>query len=297
MLNKIAKFFAALESMDRRMIYLFVAVSVALPLVFDFVLPPAEMKSATAFFDAVHKLESAPGKIVLIALDWGPGTSAENEPQSAVAIEHLMRKRIPFALITNYTLAPPYLERVPREVADKLMRELPDQKWTYGEDWVNLGYRPGGYLMIQGLAKAEDVGKVLQVDVNGTPLRDLPCFATVSTINDFSMLMQFTGLVGTFSTWVQFFQKDGKRPPFVHGCTSITIPEAHIFLSSKQIVGLLEGAAGAAWYEDLLIRHFPQRTVGKALKNNTALAVAQLLIIALVLIGNFGQFMRRFGDK
>jgi hypothetical protein len=282
--------FQMLEKTDRRIIYLLVALSLAIPLVMNVDLRPAPMATADAFFAAVDRLEPAPGKIVLISADWGPGTLAENRPQTALAIEHLMRKRIPFALISMYALASPFLEELPREVAQRLEREMPEEKWSYGKDWVNLGYRPGGIIMIQGLANAADIKDFLKTDANNIPLQDLPAIAEVKTIGDIPMLMEFTGLLGVFNSWVQYF----RGPPFVYGCTSVTIPEAFIYFASKQIVGFFEGIAGAAWYEVLLSERYPKR--GKynvALRVNTGLSFAHLVVLAFIVLGNIGLLAGR----
>lgn len=279
-----------LENIDRRVVYIFVAVSLAVPLIMNMTLQPAPMATADAFYQAVDSLEPEPGKVVLIAADWGPGTMAENKPQTMVAMEHLMRKRVPFVLISMYSLATPFLRDLPREVVARLEKEMPDEKWEYGKDWVNLGYKPGGMVMIQGIAKADNLVEHLKADASGTPLEDLPAMKEVRTVQDIIMLMEFTGLVGVFNAWVQFFQ----GPPFVHGCTSITIPEAFIYYSSKQIVGFFEGIAGAAWYEVLLSRNYPSRSADTvALRVNTGLSYAHLVVIAFIIIGNLGYLTQR----
>lgn len=286
-----AEFF---ERIDRRVIYLFVALCLAVPLIMNVTLRPAPMTTAEEFYRAVDSLESEPGKIVLIASDWGPGTMAENRPQTYVAMEHLMRKRIPFALISMYSLAAPFLRELPREVAARLEEEMPGEKWEYGKDWINLGYRPGGIVMIQGLAKAENLQEVLKADANSTPLEDLAAMEGVRTIDDVIMLMQFTGLVGVFNSWVQYFQ----GPTFVHGCTSITIPEAFIYYSSKQIVGFFEGIAGAAWYEVLLSERYPGRSEDTvAIRINTGLSYAHLVVMGFILLGNVGLLVQRVTRK
>lgn len=282
-----------LDRIDRRVIYLFVMLSLSVPLIWPVTLPPARMATADALYQAVEQLKPSPHKLVLISADFGPGTRAENESQAAAAIEHLMRKRIPFALISIYQLAAPFLEKIPRDVAAKLAVELPGQQWEYGKDWVNLGYQPGGAVMIRGVAKAADIKTFLKSDARGVPLADIPCMQGVTTIKDIQMFMEFTGLVGVFSTWVQYFQSDAYRPPFVHGCTSITIPEAYIYFSSGQIVGLFEGVAGAAWYDKLLSDSFRGRTPGTALRTNTSLAVAHLIVIGFILLGNAGLVVKR----
>lgn len=286
----LSSYLVLLEQIDRRIIYLFVAFCLAVPILMNVVLKPAPMATAEAFYAAVEKLENNNGKIVLVSSDWGPGTMAENRPQTYLAIEHLMRKRIPFALISVYTLAVPFLREIPRDVASRLEKEMPGEKWTYGKDWINLGYRPGGIIMIQGLAKAADLHEVLKIDANSTPIEDLPLMEKVKTIDDIMMLMEFTGLVGVFNSWLQYFQ----GPPFVYGCTSITIPEAFIYYSSKQIIGFFEGIAGAAWYEVLLTEHYPTRSAETvAIRVNTGLSYAHLVVIGFILLGNVGLLIRR----
>lgn len=294
---KTNRFIEYFSTIDRRVIYLFVALSLSLPIFFNLSLPPAKMETATSFYSEVNKLSGDSHKMVLIASDWGPGTQAENKPQTMLAIEHLMRKRVPFAMISITPYAAPFLENMPRDVAKKLSKENPQERWVYGKDWVNFGYRPGVYIMIQGLAKATDFYEVLKTDAAGTPLEDIPMMAKVRTIKDIAMLMEFTGLVGAFNSWVQFFQSEDYKPPFVHGCTSITIPEAYIYYVSKQIVGLHEGAAGAAWYEKLLTDSYPNREQGIALSINTSLAIAHLMIIGFLILGNIGFLFSRFSEE
>ena len=286
-----------LERIDRRIIFLFVAVSLALPLLFNVPLPPSPMKTAEQFYAAIEALDPAEGRIVFFAVDWGPGTLAENKPQTELAIEHLMRKRIPFALISIYPLAKPFMVQIPRAVAKRLAEET-GEKWEYGVDWVNFGFRQGRSIMIQGLAKSRDLHDTLQKDVNSTPVSDIPLMEKVRTIRDVSMLIEVTGLVGAVNSWLQYFQADSYRPPMLHGCTSITIPEAYIFYASKQLLGFFEGIAGAAWYETLLQREFSDRDdVNAAISVNTGLSYAHLLIIGLIALGNIGLLASYLGRE
>lgn len=292
--NPLVYFFQLLERIDRRILYLFIAGSLALPLVLDVQLKPAEMATANSFYAAVSKLEKEPGKIVLVSADFGPGTMAESKPQTMVTIEHLMRKRIPFAIMSIYALAAPFLREIPEEVAKQLEKEMPGEKWEYGKDWVNLGYRPGGMLIIQGMAKAQDIKEVLKEDANSTPLQDLPAMAGVKTIKDIQMLAEFTGLLGVVNTWIQYFQ----GPPFVYGCTSVTIPESFIYYSAGQLVGFFEGIAGAAWYEILLNDRYPARqAANSALRINTGLSFAHLVVIGFIVLGNLGLLVKKYYSK
>ena len=292
-----------LAKLDRRIIYALVALAVVVPLVQQWRLQPAKMQSAQKFYDAVEALPNDDASIVLIAADWGPSTKAENEPQTEVLIEHLLRRRVHFALISSITEAEPFLVGLPDRVAKRLNSENPEEKWEYGKEWVNLGYRPAMGAMIQKMASAQDIRQTLGIDVRGTPLAEVPCMRSVKNIKNVKMMAEFTGLVGAVDGWLQFFQTADYRPPMVHGCTSITIPEAYIYLDSGQLIGLHEGIAGAAAHSALLTDakladgtpKYKNRGPDIAIVTNTALAVAHVVIIVLIILGNLGMvlLMRR----
>lgn len=280
-----------LGKLDRRAIYLTVLLAIVVPLFLKWALPPAEMQSARKFYETIAALPNDDASIVLIAVDWGPSTKAENEPQTEVAIEHLMRRRIHFALISSVDQAEPFLRELPERVARRLSSEQPRERWENGKDWVNLGYRPNIGAMIQKMAAAPDIRQTLGVDARGTPLSDVPCMREVKNIKNVKLLAEFTGLVGALDGWLQFFQTTDYRPPMVHGCTSITIPEAYIYLDSGQLMGLHEGIAGAAAHSALLSRKYKERAPDSAIVTNTALAVAHVIVILLILLGNLGMVL------
>lgn len=282
-----------LAKLDRRAIYALVAVALVVPLVLKWRLPPAEMQSARKFYEAVEALPKDESSLVLIAVDWGPATKAENEPQTEVVIEHLMRRRVRFALITSVTEAEVFLRELPDRVARRLSSEDPREKWEYGKDWVSFGYRPSIGAMIQKMAASADLRQTLGVDTRGTPLNDVPCMRNVKTIKNIKLLAEFTGLVGLLDGWLQFFQTSDYRPPLAHGCTSITIPEAYIYLDSGQLVGLHEGIAGAAAHSALLTRKHKERGPDAAIVTNTALAVAHVVVIVLIVLGNLGMVLAK----
>lgn len=281
---------------DPRIIYLFVALALALPLVRDVKLPPARMFAAEDMFAQIDQLKPEPGKIVFIAADWGPGTSAENEAQTRLVIEHLMRKRVPFALISLYQLAKPMLQELPRSVAATLQAERPGESWVYGRDWVNLGFQVAGAQTLQSLSKTGNLHEVLRTDANLVPLGEIPVMKEVRSIKNVQMLVHITGLVGVFNTWLQFFQSEGYRPPMLHGCTSISIPEAYIYYDSRQILGFFEGIAGAAWYDTLMTKEYPGRKE-VAFRVNTGVAFAQLVILAFIVLGNIAHFLERAQER
>lgn len=285
-----------LSNIDNRIIYLVLLAILIVPQLYQIRLDPVQLKAADDAFTQIDALKPEPGKIVFIAADWGPGTSAENKPQTAVIIEHLFRKRVPFALASLYPQAAPLLKTLPLEVIEQLKKDGVEGSWEYGKDWVNLGYLVGGGLSIQSMSRADDIKTVLKTDADGTPLKDVPVFKDVMTVRDVPVLVEITGLVGVFNAWLQFFQKDTYRPSLVHGCTSISIPDAYIYYASKQISGFFEGVAGAAWYDTLLNQKYGARKE-LATGINTGIACAQIFVLLLIALGNVSFFYERYTQR
>ncbi len=280
----------------RRLIYLVMMLAVALPILLGVSQHPSRLVSAERMYQVVEETQTKEGQVALVWLDFGPNTIAENKPQAEVLLEHLFRRHIPVLLLSQYQQAEGFLSTIPKEVAARLEKEMPGEKWEYGSAWVNGGFRPGGAIFMQALASSGDISKFLGRDVSGMPITHYPRFSSIGDLQGIRLVGHVTGLVGVFDTIVQFLQKGEYRPTLVHGCTSITIPEAYIFLDSGQLKGLLEGIAGAAWYSQVLKSHHPESENSELLVTNTALSTAHLVLIALIIVGNIvslSQWYRR----
>lgn len=277
-------------NINRKTVYFLVFFCVSAPVLLGIKLSPAPIRTADDSFKIVDDKNNA----VLISIDFGPGTQAELYSQAELVIEHLLRKKTPFALMTLYDQAMPFLEAIPEGVIKRLKSEGIEDI-VYGRDWINFGYQPNFQFAIINMAKSDDLSETLKTDFYGKNLRDFPIMGKIKNIKDFTVLFENSGLVGIFNLWIQFFQKDGFKPLFIHGCTSISIPDAYNYYSSKLISGLFEGISGAAWYEKLMQQNYPNRIATKSDLINTSVSFGQLLIIILIILGNLSLFFNKNG--
>lgn len=280
------------KELDRRIIYLFVFIALAIPLIFNYTVKPAEMKNATKFYDLIENMEVKKGQVAILAYDFGPNTKAENETQARVILEHLFRKKVPVVLFSLIAVAEPFLKIIPEEIAEKLKKEN-GESLEYGVDWVNLGYQPGGNLLIQSIPKSENLKELFKVDANGSSLSNLEITKNFNTIKDIVFLGEFTGYVGIVDSYLEFFKSEDYTPIFGHGCTSITIPEAYIYLDSGQLNGLLEGIAGAASYSYKMSQDNVNRAEDESQVINTGLGIAHLVIILFIILGNIIMVVKK----
>lgn len=271
-------------------IYLIVFAGLAIPIILKLSVPSGRLHSAEKLFEVVESLPAEPGKIAIVAMDFTPNTVAENEAQTRVIVEHLFRRRIPVVLFSLLPLADTFLKGVPEEIIGRLAKESPTEKWEYGKDWVNLGFQYGSTLFLQSLGKTDDLPGLFGRDTFGSEVATMPIFKGIKNLRNVSFAAEFSGSM-VIDSYIQFLQRAGYVPKLGFGPTSVITPEAYVYLDSGQLSGLLEGIPGAAWYSQLLQKKYPNRIKEETEITNTALGVAQLLILLLVVIANVKDFI------
>ncbi len=285
-----------LMRIDRRWVYLFVLVALSLPLFFPgLTTKPAPLPSTRMLFDKIERIARerdealAEGKeynkVVLLSFDFGPQTRAELYPMAEGIVRHLMMRRLKFAVMCVSTLGAGYCEEIPTRLAREYGLE-------YGKDWANFAYKPGGIFVVKQMGANMPSG--LKTDVKGTACDQIPCMKGVNDAGDVALMVSITGYVGVVDLWIQYFASEKARPDFGHGCTSVSIPEAIDLLESGLIVGLFEGIAGAAAYNEFLdgIRKEGDPQVDPSARfHMTSQTVAHVLVIIFVVLGNVGVVM------
>ncbi|MDD5427396.1 MAG: hypothetical protein PHN52_13045 [candidate division Zixibacteria bacterium] len=261
------------EAIDRRWIYLLVALSVIIPFILPVKFPVYITPESQQLFEAVDSLPE--NSVVLLTFDYYPSTIAETEPMSRIALHHLFRKNIRVVTMTTVPLGGPSMaEQVTRELAAQYGK-------VYGVDYVNLGYKANYVAVLKGLGSS--IEAIYPTDNTGTPLRKLPLMDNVKNYDDmaFIYVVSDNGIVDYWISIVNALY----GIPVGCGVTAVMAPKFYAFVSAGQMTGLLGGMKGAAEYEKLLGR--PAR----ATSGMDAQSLLHLLIIALVIAGNVGYFV------
>lgn len=286
-MEAIKKIFILLGSLDRRIIFLIVGLSVLIPLLKpDWVnLPIRPTPESQIVFDEINKLKE--GDKILLSFEYGPSTKPEIHPMAIAILKHLYAKNIQvygFALWPdgNFMSTEAF-----SEVSD-------DYDKIYGIDYVNLGYKPGQEAVIKGIAS--DIRTLYTVDLQGTPINDIPMMKDVKNIEDFDFVFSLSaGFPGT-KEWVQY-ACDPKNIPLSTGCTSIQVTDIMPYVENNQIRGILAGMPGAAEYESLVEREL--REMGKPGKPGeasgmmAAQSIAHVVIVLFIIFGNISYYITR----
>ena len=261
-------------NMDRRIIFLLVALVVIIPTLIPIRLPITVSEPTQKLYEYINELPA--DSTLIIAFDYGPSSLAEPEPMAKAVLRHCFDKGVKVIGLTLYPNTP--------TLADKLMRKIAAENGAvYGEDYIFLGYRPGMLQVILGMGTS--ISNVFGTDYGGQALTEIPMMENITNYDQIALLLDLAA-GSTTEYWI-VYANTRYNLKIAAGVTGVIIAQMYPFLQTGQLVGFMPGYLGAAEYEKLL--NAPgDGTIGL----NTA-SFVHLLIIGLVIIGNIAFFLHR----
>lgn len=265
-------FFDKMAKIDRRIVFLVVAIAAIIPILSKAILPLHPTPDVKMAFNSINSL--SPGSAVLISIDYDAASMPELQPMLHAILRHCFMKDLKVILMGHWPLGLPLGPIALDEEAKRFNKK-------YGKDYVFLGYRPGMAAVMINMGR--DIRSVFAVDYFGTPLDSLPMMCNIKNYSDIAILVGLeAGATG--DAWVQFAQARYNQK-IILGGTAVVAPDLYPYLQAGQIVGLIGGMRGAADYEKLV------NTVGPATIGMTAQTVIHIVILAFILLGNIGYFI------
>ncbi|MHB2021671.1 MAG: hypothetical protein ACYCW6_32490 [Candidatus Xenobia bacterium] len=265
-----------LTHLDRRWLFLIVALTVVLAILFPVKLAIIPTPATRSIYNFMQGLK--PGSTILLSFDYGPSTAPECDPMAVTMLQQCFSRGI--RVIAMALFAP---ESVPFMRTD--MRKLGDEYHKqYGVDYVMLGYQTGGVMVIKSLGSG--FASAFPTDVDGKPLSSYPLIQQVKGYADLAGVMSMSAGDPGIKYWVQVISAEYKRP-VGGGVTAVYFPEMQPFLESHQMLGMLGGLRGAAEYEALV------GIPGQATQGMFAQSVLHVLIALFIVISNILYFAGR----
>ncbi len=277
-----------LQSIDRRIIFVFIGLAVVIPLLFGATLKEETTPIVQAFFDTVDELPE--GSRVLLSFDYGPTTAPEIQPMVDAIVRQCGERKCKMYMMAVWATG----HNLTWETIEKILKpEFPE--YEYGIDYINLGYKAGN----QGLIRVilVDFKMMYSTDANNTAIDDFPMMKNIRNLKNFDLIISFGGGFPGIKEWVLYAGDPGKIP-IGGGCTAVSAPLLYPYYPN-QLIGILGGAKGAAEYENALIQAYPKykdrKMAGMSLMMSQA--VAHVVIMFFILFGNVLYFIQRSRDR
>ena len=269
------KILERLSNLDRRVIYIIITLAVILPFFFRIKMTIKPLPEVKAIYDYIESL--TPSDIVFISGDYDPQVEAELSPMFDALVAHCFQKNVKVVVSNLFNLQGIGL------VEPRLKKLADEYHKVYGVDYVFLGWRPGGSLLIMGMG--ENFCKTWETDYYGTRLVDLPLTKKIKNYDDIALVVDFTGS-GVYNLWIVYAYAQ-YRQKIAAGITAVMAADAYPALQAGQLIGIIGGLRGAAEYEQLI--HKPSLgTVGMQSQS-----WAHIAIILFIILGNLGYLYTR----
>jgi hypothetical protein len=269
-------FWDKMMNLDRRWIYLSIAIVVIIPAIIPFRVPVATTPEVKKVFNFVDNMN--PGDYIYLGIDYDPSALAELDPMTYAILNHAFSKdlKIIIGCLSQFGvgMAETRLTEVGAEYGKKS-----------GVDYCFLGYRP--YPAIVILTMGVDFKVTFPADYYGVPLDSLPIMQGIRNLNDVKGVIDITA-GNVADMWITY--GNGRFGfPLAIGITGVMSADYYQYLQSGQIFGLIPGIKGAAEYESLSgfettgLESIPYQTLSHA------------VILLFIIISNIGYFASRKG--
>jgi len=268
------KFWNKITSIDRRIIYLIIALAMIIPLFLPMYLPVPISKEVKSVFDYINNL--GPSDVIILSEDFDASTMAELQPMFDAVLRHAFTRNIKVLITAAFPTGAGLAYQAVTRIANEYGK-------VNGRDYVFLGYKPGFALAIQMMGV--DIKKAYPTDYFGTPLRDHPMIKNIKNYKDMDLVVTYAGS-GIAGIWLNYAHERFGLPMAV-GCTAVMGPDYYPFLQSGQFLGLLGGMKAAAEYERLINK--PRL----ASAGMDAQSWSHIIIILFIIVGNIGYFLTR----
>lgn len=260
--------------MNRRIVFILVALAVIIPMLLPVSLPVSVSEPTQQLYDYITVLPA--GSTIMLAFDYGPASLAELNPMARAVLRQCFDKDV---RVIGFTLAADGTT-----LASTIMREVAEEKGAVdGEDYVFLGFRPGGTQVMLGMGNS--ISSVFETDYSGNTTTEIPMMKEITNYDEIALLIDLAS-GSTTELWI-IYTNVRYDLQIAAGVTGVIISQMYPYLQTGQLVGLIPGILGAAQYERLI------DVPAKGMLWINIESFVHLLIVLLVIIGNIIFFNQR----
>jgi hypothetical protein len=278
-----------LQFIDRRYIFIFIALAVIIPLLLGLRFKEEPSAIVLALYDEIDNMPA--GSRLLMSFDYGPTTAPEIQPMVDVILRHACLKGLKVYLMAVWATGQSLTVQTVEQVLEP---EFPN--YEYGIDYVNLGYKAGNQGLIRVIV--DDMKRMYSTDANGTDIDQIPMMKQVASLKDMDLIISFGGGFPGIKEWI-LFAGDPGGISIGGACTAVSAPQLYPYYPN-QMIGLLGGIKGAAEYESHVLDTYPdafRKRPTPGMNMMVAQMVAHIVIMLFIVFGNVMYFMYRGKER
>jgi hypothetical protein len=251
-------FFVWMQSLDRRWIYLVVALAIIIPLLIPYNSDNVTTPPTENVYQMVDSFAGREDRAVLLSFYHDASVMPELYPMQIAIIRHCFERNIKVFFLSFLPTGAPIIDMAINTVKE----EYPNIK--SGVDYCNFGYIPSALIVPTVIGMGDNIATAVPTDAEGRKTENLPIMKGITNYNEMNLVIEFSGsTAGAY--WLIY-----ARPKFgtniAVGVTAVMAADEYPYLQTGQYIGLLCGLKGAAEYEKLVDVFAAYRTPGEPLQ-------------------------------
>ncbi len=278
-------FWIRISDIDRRWIYLLMAIAIILPFFVNITIPIRISPPTQDLYTYIDTLSPDSGPI-LISFDYDPSTQGELTPMAIALLRHAFSKNLHVITMSLYPTGIGIAENITSDIAKEYNK-------IEGRDYVVMPYAPGYSAVI--LSIGEDIKNTFATDYYGNRTDTLSCLRGVKNFEQIPISISISGSSTPYA-WITYgYTKYGEKIGV--GTTAVSATSYYPYLRTKQVAGMLGGLKGAAEYETLIRKFYHTKGRSMATIGMNSQSMAHIIMIILIILGNISYFAIRKQNK
>ena len=280
--------FDRMMSLDRRWVFLLLAVVCVITFLWSFPVPITLSQEVKSIYDRLDALEE--GDLIYMSVDYDPNALAELHPSTYVIAEMCFRKKVKIIFGTLSNLGQGMVNQTITDITDSMKQDAEYNGVFYegreiqnGIDYAFLGYKPYPAMVIQAMGL--DFRVPFPTDYYGTPIDSIPIMQGVKNFDQCKMVIDLAA-GNVAEMWITYGHGN-YGVPLALAVTGVMGADLYPYLGSGQIFGLAAGLLGAAQIEKMA------DNPGRAMDGMRIQLFAHIVIILFIVMGNVGYLATR----
>ncbi|RMF48091.1 MAG: hypothetical protein D6755_04300, partial [Anaerolineae bacterium] len=218
-----------------------------------------------------RQVENVPSRgAVLLAFEYQPAFAGEMDVALRPVLNHLMLRGATLVSLSTSPEGALMAEHA-------LHTPAGEHNYTPGEQYLHLGYVPGGTAGLTALT--ERLHMVAPLTMSGYDAWAHPALQNVNTLGDFDLIVLASDDPDTARAWVEQVASRYPETPFVVVASAQAAPMLEPYYQSGQVDGMVAGVMGGAGYER------QTGIPGLAQRYGGAFSMGVLVAVGLIVLG------------
>jgi hypothetical protein len=195
-------------------------------------------------FDLLNALPDS--ALALVAFDYSPAAAGELDPIARTLVRHLMERNARIVAVSTVPTGP--------ALAERLLQDLAETQYRAGDNYLNLGYVPGGAAGLQAFASTP--WKLVEgspYSGGRSPAAGAPAATGLgNSLQGVELILVLTAERNDLVAWLeQVGQLPGMNARIVAGVSAglESWAQPYFYRQPKQLSGLVSGVPAAALYD------------------------------------------------